>query len=102
MCYLHDLYLKTVKEGGVGLSTMLLDISRKFQERIDDIDDNLVDLEDVVSAVEKRPEKYGISNEEILKRRAFVDQVRNDLKEMQKDLDNPAIGPSRNEEKVCV
>lgn len=96
---LHDLYLKMLKENGFKSSKELLDVSREFQETIDDIDDNLVDLEEVVRAVESQPQKYGISSDETFERRTFVDQVRIDIEQMQKDLDSPFTNISNGSDK---
>ncbi|KAG5518278.1 hypothetical protein PMAC_003074 [Pneumocystis sp. 'macacae'] len=99
VCRLHDLYLKMLKEGFVESSTALTDIMKEFQQIVDDIDNYLLDLEEVVRVVEKQPEKYGISIEESLKRRTFVDQVRNNLVQMQKDLESPFFDSLRLKDK---
>ncbi|EMR09567.1 hypothetical protein PNEG_02153 [Pneumocystis murina B123] len=87
--YLYDLYFKTVKEKNIGSSTTLLDISNELWKIINEIDDCLIDLEEVVCAVESQPKKYKISDEEASERRLFVNRVRNDLEQMQKDLNDP-------------
>ncbi|KAG5438029.1 hypothetical protein PCANB_000376 [Pneumocystis canis] len=85
---LYDLYLKISRESDIKSSMTLIDISKEFQEKIDSIEDDLTDLEEVVHVVENYPEKYGISNEESTRRRTFVNQIRNDLEQMQKDLNS--------------
>ncbi|KTW31178.1 uncharacterized protein T551_01251 [Pneumocystis jirovecii RU7] len=101
VCRLHDLYLKMQKERCVESSMALADVMKEFREMVDDIDNDLVDLEEVVCVVENQPEKYGISNEESLKRRAFVDQVRSNLVQIQKDLENPSSDPLDLKNKAC-
>ncbi|KTW27029.1 hypothetical protein T552_02522 [Pneumocystis carinii B80] len=87
--YLYDLYVKTAREGNIGTSSTLLDISNELWKIINEIDDCLIDLEEVVFAVERQPEKYKISDEEASERRLFVNRARNDLEQMQKDMSEP-------------
>lgn len=97
-----DLYFKIAKEQNIGSSTTLLDISDELWKIINEIDDCLVDLEEVVCVVESQPQKYKISDEEAYGRRLFVNQVRNDLEQMQKDLNEPVEQSSYIKNEVCT
>ncbi|KAG4305717.1 hypothetical protein PORY_000627 [Pneumocystis oryctolagi] len=98
-CRLHDLCLKMLKECDDESSPMLKNSLKQFQEIVDNIENDLVDLEEVVCAIENQPKKYGISNEESCRRRAFVDQIRSNLEQIQKDLDRQFVRPFHSKNK---
>ena len=66
---------------------------------LDDLTD-LEDLDDSVAAVEADPARYGLSPEEVRRRRGFVDQVKDQVEDL-KDASLRAYSPSQVRATAC-
>lgn len=64
-----------------GTSPELANTKADLENILEDLAD-LEDLDDSVTAVESNPSRYGLSVEEVRRRRGFVDQVKDQVAEL--------------------